>query len=149
MTSAAAKIAERNLPDFFAVLFKVGGWAAVEGFANAFGGKRIRIPRTKVGDHHPIVVAAGRAAADALIEAYGATSNLQIPRAGHSLKLLVVKDNISMSANELAERLGCTYRHASNLRKEALAGTARKRRAAGRPKAALDPRQIDLEDFLK
>lgn len=149
MTGAAEKIAERALPRLYSLLFAAGGWAAVEGFAAAFSGRKIRVPRTKPGDHHPIVIAAGRAGADALVEAFGSEAALDVPMGGHSLKLLVVRDNLDLPVNQLAGLLKCSYRHAQNLRKEALAGSPKSHRRRGRPSAPVDPRQIDIEDYLK
>lgn len=149
MSSAAAKIAENNLPKILAVVFRAGGWLAVHGLVKTMGGKRIRVPRMKVGDHHPLVAAAGRAAADIIVEIYGDKRNVEIPRGGHSLKLMLVRENASLSDNELARLMGCTYRHASNLRKEAQAGGSGLRGKRGRRPAPRDPRQIDLEDLLK
>ncbi len=149
MSSAAEKIAERALPEVFTVVFKAGGWEALKGFAAAFGGKKIRIPRYKVGDCHPLVVAAGRAAADAIVERFGSTDDMHIPVGGHSLKLLAVHDAADLSLNQLAKVLGCTYRHALNLSKEAKSGSARYKRRPGRPKLERDPRQLDIEDFTR
>jgi hypothetical protein len=149
MTSAAEKIAERALPQVYTVLFEAGGWAAVEGFAAVYAGRYIRVPRVKLGDHHPIVQAAGRAAADALVERYGGDPAFEVPMGGHSLRLLIVRDNLDLPVNKLAGLLGCTYRHAWNLRKEAMAGKSRDQRRRGRPPAPPDPRQTHIEDFLK
>jgi hypothetical protein len=148
-TPTAEKIAERALPEAFAVVFSAGGWNALREFAKVFGGKRIRIPRYKVGDHHPLVVAVGRFAADALVEKFGGDSRFHVPRGGHSLKLLAVQHILHLSDNEIAGRLGCTYRHAHNLAKEARSGQPKWKRRAGRPKAANDTRQIDIEEFLQ
>jgi hypothetical protein len=153
MSSAAVKIAERNLPELLAVAFRAGGWDAVQGLVDRFGGRRIRIPKGKVGDHHPLAVAAGRAAADAIVESFGNSANVEVPKADHSLRLILINDlrqkNPDISYNELAGILGCTYRHAANLLKEAKSGTVKPRRRAGRPSTPRDPYTIDIEEYLR
>ena len=145
MSETAAFIAEHVLPDLLSVAFKTGGWTAVKGLVAAFGGKRIRIPKTKVGDCHPLVVAGGRAAADAIVEQFGNQHAFHFPRGGHSLKLMLVRDADDLSYNKLADLLGCTYSHAIALRKEAKRG---KQAPPRKSRRASDPRQIDIEDIL-
>jgi hypothetical protein len=139
MSEAAVIIARNVLPPVLVVTFKAGGWKAVKGLTAAMGGKRIRIPKT-AGDDHPLVAAAGRAAADAIMYRWGGEGSFEIPRGGHSLKLLLVAEPEAGSTNELAQRLGCTNRHVRLLRKEARLG---KKKPARAPKP-VDRRQLDL-----
>ena len=146
MTDTASTIARNILPEVLGVAFTAGGWPAVQGLVKAFGGKRMSIPK-KATDGHPLIVAAGRQAGDAIMYRWGGNPKFQFPRATHSLKLLVVQAFGNLSANELADKMGCTYRHAQALRKEAMGGKLRAR-SKGRLGIARDPRQIDIEDIL-
>jgi len=137
--STAAVIARNVLPPVLRVAFKAGGWEAVKGLVKALGGKRIRIPKS-AGDAHPLVVACGRQAADAIMYRWGGNQSFEIPRGGHSLKLMLVADPEAGSTNELVEKLGCTNRHVRFLRKEARLG---KKKPARAPKPQ-DRRQLDL-----
>jgi hypothetical protein len=147
MSETASKIAKNCLPDVLAVAYLAGGWPAVQGLARAFGGKRICIPK-KAGDNHPLVVAAGRKAADAIMRRWGGEPGgrrFQVPRATHSLRLLVIQAFPEDKLNQLVDRLGVTYRYAMKLRQEA---RLEKQAPAPRPSRRCDPRQIDFEDLL-
>lgn len=136
MTDALA-----SLPELLTIAAKAGGTEAVKGLARVFGGKRAWIPK-KAGDNHPLVVAAGRKAANAIMKEYGGLQ-VQFPNGKRALTKLVVEEMAGKSANAVAKALGMTYRHAQRLKRQG-------GHAAPEPrKRAVDKRQIDIEDFIK
>lgn len=130
------------LPELLAIAGKVGGVEAVRALAKAYGGKRTWIPK-KAGDHHPLVVAAGRKAANAIMRHYGG-EQVQFPKGKAALTRLIIAEMADLSANKIAAALGVTYRQAQRLKKQGgNSGAPKPRKAAG------DPRQLDIEDILK
>lgn len=147
-------VADLKLPRLMAVVCKAGGMEAVEKLADAFGGKLVYIPtRDGCPDNHLLVLAAGRAVADALCSAYGGNM-LEFPRGNDTLRLYLVAGMLAedkhTSLNQIAAALGISWRQARRLRKQvggrtklakALAEIVAPRRKVGR--------QFDLEDWLQ
>lgn len=128
------------LPRLLEIAGRAGGLDAVRGLSKAFGGKRAFIPK-KAGDNHPLVVAAGRKAANAVMREYGG-EQVQFPKGKRALTRLVVEAMADKSANAVGMALGVTYRQAQRLKKQGgVEAPPRK------PKG--DPRQIDIDDILK
>ena len=129
-----------GLPRLLAIAGKVGGITAVRGLAKAFGGRRTSIPK-KAGDNHPLVIAAGRKAADAIMREYGG-EDVQFPKGKRALTRLVLLELTGKSTNQVAMALGVTYRQALRLKSGGVKDGTISRRAA-------DTRQFDIEDYLK
>lgn len=130
-----------GLPELLALAGEAGGIEAARGLAKAFGGKRIWIPK-KASDGHPLVVAAGRKAANVVMQRYGG-EQVQFPNGKRALNKLVVEKMADQSTNMIAAALGLTYRQAHRLRK-ALGPAGQKPR-----KRISDPRQLDIEDLIR
>jgi DNA-binding transcriptional regulator LsrR (DeoR family) len=128
---------------------KAGGIEAARKLVQHFGGRRLYVPRTPMADNHEIVIGIGRRAAQVLQDEYGAESII-VP-VGRDLKLDIAAEAVEKAAGgkraAIAQALGVSYSTAKRilrkLRKE-FPGTA----PAPQPRKR-DPRQIDIEDYLR
>lgn len=132
-----------GLPQLLTVAAKKGGIDAVKGLVKAFGGRRMSIPK-KAGDNHPLVVAGGRPAADAIMRIWGGIQ-VEFPKGKRALTRLVVEEMPGATSNEIAAALGVCYRQGQRVKTQGPRGPTK----AQLRRAAADARQIDIEDFIK
>lgn len=140
-----------QLPALLQIAVNAGGMDAALGLVKRFGGQFVYIPR-KARDTHPLVKAMGRKGADAIIHARGG-EHCEIPtirslRRPLALALIAAGE---MSNNQIAEATGLTNRDVRRMREWHRMGVAPgSMPAAPRVKRrAVDPRQIDIEHYLK
>jgi hypothetical protein len=119
MTAAAKRKSKvpspaEQLPELLKVALEAGGWDAVRGLSKKLGGRRITIPKNPVGEHHPLFIGGGRAAADAIVRRYG-DETVEFPKGKKALDRIIVERLKDQPINIIAAALDCTYRHAARL----------------------------------
>lgn len=126
------------------VVLKAAGPEALRRAAAKVGGKRIYVPRNP-GPNHPLVVALGRAAADAVCAKVGGDGFVRFPRGIARIRLEIAKQMVieKKSASAIQAALDITHRHAERLKARA------KKALKADPASAVsrrhgDPRQTDL-----
>lgn len=130
-----------------------GGMEAALGLARAFGGQDIYIPKLpeRHGDNHPLVVACGRKAAEAIMRQFGGKP-FEVPTM-RSLRrpLALAMLAQGLPHNQIAKATGLSSRDVRRMSEYLKMGIApgnmpAVRRIRAKP---VDPRQIDIEHFLK
>jgi hypothetical protein len=116
----------RHLGNFLTVVVKAAGVDAALALIEKFGGSRVYIP-VKPKDNHPIVRIGGRAAADAIADAYG-SSVLIFPKRGFEDRRLRVLSALrnGASVNEAVKASGLSFRQVQRIKAE-LRGSLKRR----------------------
>lgn len=138
------------LPAMLQCTLDTGGMDAVIALTRGFGGKNLYIPRVpeKAGDHHPLVAAVGRKTAEAIMRQFGG-SHCEVPTTrGIRQRLALALLSQGTARNQVVEKTGLCHRQVRRLDEYLTRGNARAfgTRRRGKP---VDPRQIDIELFLK
>lgn len=89
------------------------GMASARELARHFGGTRLYVPR-KIGEHHPIAVAIGRAAADRLAASAG-SQTLAIPRQPERRARVVELRSRSLTIAQIVRETTYSERHVYRL----------------------------------
>jgi hypothetical protein len=130
------------------LVHRVGGIEAVVKMAQVFGGKNVYFPKT-ASDGHPLVVAMGRTAAEAVMKVFGGHS-YDVPQ-GISPRIAAAVDVLQKKGtlNQAATAAGMTRRSMSRVRAKLEKGEAPSWLPAKKPfvKRA-DDRQIDMDEIL-
>lgn len=139
-----------HLPEALRLAAEAGGIEAAVGLARALGGKTVHIP-LRAGAAHPLVVAGGRKAADAIMRQFGG-EKMQFPKGGNLVRHALAAEVLSSedgSLNKAVEVSGLHVRTVMRLKLQLKNGAAIM--PAGKPRAAraADPRQMDIEDMLR
>lgn len=128
-----------------------GGIEAAKKFVSHFGGRRLKVPKNPLPDNHELVVAIGRRAADVVHDEYGG-EQLVVPM-GRDLKLDIAADAVEKAPHAkrvaIARALGVSYSTAKRILKKLRDEIPPDPSAPAGPRRRADPRQIDLEDYLR
>lgn len=111
---------ERPFPgdEALAQIAEMLGKEATLRLARHFGGIRLYVPR-KIGDHHPICVAIGRADADRL-SAWAGGGSLDIPKqAARRAHVIQLHTAGALTKSQIALETGYTERHVYRLVRDA------------------------------
>jgi hypothetical protein len=138
-----------RLPALLGIALRAGGLEAVRKLVREFGGKSMTLPK-HCSDGHPLVALVGRKVADAICERAGGVGKVDFPRGVRMLQRLALDDLLAAeppaTLNEIASALGVTHRHAARLKEAREAGGNES--LAPAPRRKVDPRQIDIDDYL-
>lgn len=144
-----------DLPEMLRVAKDAGGLEAALGLTRELGGQLVYIPHLKdrVRDDHPLVMAAGRAAADAIMGAFG-RSHHRIPTGARLRRYLAFEllQDENISTNYVVKQTGLDFREVQRLRARLKQGftpaEALELASRARPRVT-ESAQIDMEDWLK
>jgi DNA-binding transcriptional regulator LsrR (DeoR family) len=85
------------------------GEEAARRLAEAFGGRRLYIPKAP-GEQHPITVAIGAAAAKVLAAEFGGSAPIDVPMLSTRRARIVELDGLGWSRAKIAREVGVTER---------------------------------------
>jgi hypothetical protein len=114
-----------TLPAMLKVALDAGGMDGALGLARGLGGQFLYIPKKPPADHHPLVKAAGRKAADAIVRAFGG-ERCEIPTIRSLRRPLAIAllAEGTRSVNEIVEISGLSHRDVRRMRNYIKLGVA-------------------------